>query len=195
MTEEIVPDSVSIRAIGKWNQRIFTANWVKNNLLAGSSIDKFDMLLNTNELEFGYSLAGIHLFPRQNELSISIEGKENINDERVILCDSVLRKILQLLPQTPIGAIGINVIYFVNADSRMKILDMFNTCAQKYEGIAVSKIIFSEKRDDFTLNIVVSIEGIKAKIEFNYHFEIVDKIQNDKNLTLTLIRDSKRYIQ
>lgn len=191
MNDTIKPDSLLIRAVGNWNPKIFTPIWIKKNLTEPESIETLDFLFDPQEIEIGYDIQGIKIFPKPSELAITIEGKDDINSDKIMLCNKILIKILQLLPQTPIKAIGFNINYAIGVEQNTKITDWYKKQTQNYEDLSLNQVIVNRDFGKYILNIVVNSEADKYKINFNYHFTSIDE---NPNLYIDLINDTGRYL-
>ncbi len=191
MDYEFPPDKLLIRATGNWNPKIFTPGWIKKNLVTPESTEAFNFLFNPGEIEIGYDVQGIKIFPKLNELAIAID-KDNINDVKVLLCNKFLLKILELLPQTPIKAVGFNVNYLIDRNQETKITSWYESQKQYFEDLSLNQVSVTKNFDKYILNIIINPEDEKLKINFNYHFSY--SIDENPSLYIDLIRDTRRYL-
>lgn len=191
MNTKKIPDNLLIKAVGNWNPRIFTPQWISNNLTKGEHPLKIAFLFNPAKGDAGYEIDGIMLFPTVNDLQIAIQNKGKITEENIILITKFIIKILELLPHTPITAIGFNVNYLLDTKQESKIINWLKSQNSIFEDLTLKQITISNKFDNFTKNIIIAPDNEGVTISFNYHYDKWDIFE--PNHYLELIEDSARY--
>lgn len=95
---------INIVAIGNWNKRIFTPQWVSSRLFP--TADSIEGLLNQEDVELGYKHGGITVFPKDSLLEIRVDEIKYCSN-----AIAIFNKIIKELPHTPIKAVGFNIRY------------------------------------------------------------------------------------
>jgi hypothetical protein len=181
--------SLNIILLGNWNKRIFSPKWVNTNIFCLEEGSKYQGLINPEEMEFGYLHNDIVLLPRSSSLEIKLEkyNENTINQGGVIL-----EKILQLLPHTPIKAIGINIRYrFLRKDNN-KIVNSLRELKCSFSDFQTKQIKFSKNLEDCQLNIITDIGTEDFTVNFNFHFIQTSVI--DKNVLVSKLQISEKLI-
>ena len=111
----MTPNKLAIFIIGNWNPRIFTPAWIKTKLFELKPTDEIEGLVNFDDMDFAFRHNNITIVPKYNILEITTENVSvEINNEIA----NIITKIFELLPQTPVKALGINLKYnFEKADT------------------------------------------------------------------------------
>ncbi len=166
----------NIVAVGNWNTKIFTPEWVKNNVFELPSEEKMFIQVNSDELRFGYEYNDVFIIADDNALEFVIK---NDSDEAIELATIFLLKILNLLPHTPLKAIGFNF----NADTfhyESKLTEQINSVFSIRGSYHLKKVHFVEKRDKYVINISANEITGGLKVNFNFHYygliELTDKV-------------------
>lgn len=170
-----IQDSFSIVIVGSWNHRIFSENWVAENLAkdAGSKVSLAFPIGDPgapNRLEFENILmfaspGNIRLTPKEQTL-------EGLN-----YCREIAVRILETLSHTPISAFGVN-FQFQEDEEIEKIWEisgvapLFETKADlemPLSGLSLSRQFSLSARVQLNHKISGSSEEGAAIFEFNYH--------------------------
>ncbi|OQX76809.1 MAG: hypothetical protein B6D64_09240 [Bacteroidetes bacterium 4484_276] len=182
--------SINILCPGNWNKRIFTPNWVSTNLFGLGPNIQFHGIVNTDEMEFGYTHKDVLLLPKDNVLEIKLD---KINDGSKAFAGVLLKRILSLLPHTPIKAVGINISYSFIKTENYQIVEALNQINCKLSGFRTNQIKFFKNLDDCQLNIITDISDKFFIVNFNYHYIQINKL--DENIINSRIADSKSIIE
>lgn len=157
---------------GAFNPAIFTPQWVATNVFdvpVGAEMSVLEVIMQPDpqsvlQLRF---IDGVALNALPNRLELySVDG----SDTAFEAVESALIKILELLPHTPIGAIGCNLLWD-DTDPSSEILDLFDS-AEGLEGIfAVEARHYrvAIDLDDKKLNLDRLNVGSEVQYRFNYH--------------------------
>jgi len=159
--------SVNIICLGNWNKKIFSPTWVASNLFELKE-NKIEAFFNPNELDIGFKLNDVVLFPKDTSLEIKLD---NINEGAIELSGKLLNKILSILPHTPVKAIGVNIRYRFNKDKSNDIVKKLNTVQCKINDFETNQIKFSKKYEKFQLNIIADLNPNDYLINFNFHYD------------------------
>lgn len=155
----------SITVIGNFNPRIFTPLWVQENLFEKNEI--VQGMINFDDMDFAFKYKNIIIIPKYHSLEIVLEGYTEKGVQKIT---HILLKILELLPQTPIKTIGINFRYSFMKNENYKILDTLIQHNCNLDGYELSQIKHSQKRENYSLNIISTVEKDLVKLVFNYHY-------------------------
>ncbi len=180
-------NSINIVAIGNWNKRIFTPNWVSQFLF--KSENTLEGLINQDEVELGYKCDGITIFPKDSVLEIGIE--------KLDLCSKaieILNQILKELPHTPIKAIGFNIRYEFGKDCVLyKFIEKTPSFSEEFN---FSSIKYFKPYSKYIFNIEIGSKMPKEDIgvvNFNYHYQNpAASVSFDKSLFESLYTESQK---
>lgn len=196
----INPSLINIVCLGHWNTKIFTAQWVANNIFK-TKIENVGGLVNQNDIEMAYSYMdmGVTLFPKPSALEIRVDkcGEENNSNFPEII--NMFNRIIDCLPHTPIKAVGININYKLE-DSLLNPLllkiksEINNLNFSDFQGgsFMLTKII-----DEFNLNLTVSsLFDNNSKItDLNFNFQTSKQLSLKENIFDIFFNITKDYIK
>lgn len=158
--------SINILCLGNWNKKVFTPEWVGNNLFELET-DKMQAFFNPNEMEIGYMNKGVTLLPKDSVLEIKLEEISKATKEYSGL---LLNKILALLPHTPIRAIGFNIRFNFNTEEAYSIVQKLNSLKCNYNEFTANQVKFSKNYDRYQLNIIADMMNDEYYVNFNFHY-------------------------
>ncbi|MFW6047261.1 MAG: hypothetical protein ACOCP4_05705 [Candidatus Woesearchaeota archaeon] len=160
--------SINIMCLGNWNKKIFTPSWVAANLFELKE-NKIEAFFNPNEMEMGYKLEGVTIFPKDTSVELKLD---EINDKSIKLSGKLLNRLLTLLPHTPLRAIGVNVRYKFDKKKDIPIVNKINRISCKFDDFATNQIKFSKELEKTELNIIIDFQGNEYIVNFNFHHNI-----------------------
>lgn len=99
-------DSINIVCLGNWNKKIFVPAWVASNLFELDKDSSMEAFFNSNELDVGYKVNNVLVFPKDNTIEIK---PDNLENSTIAVANRVLNNLISLLPHTPIKATVLNV--------------------------------------------------------------------------------------
>ena len=79
--------SINIMCLGNWNKKIFTPSWVATNLFELKE-NKIDAFFNPNEMDMGFKLEDVALFPKDTSVEIKLD---EINEKSIELLKNKTR--------------------------------------------------------------------------------------------------------
>lgn len=180
---------INIIALGSWNKRIFSPNWVAKVLFKPG--EPLEGLINQDEVELGYKCNGITVFPKDTVLEIAID--------RLDLCANgidVLNQILKELPHTPIKAIGFNIRY--EFDQSCPLCGFIKNIPVFSDEFDFSSVKYVKHSSDYILNIDISTKMSQEDgglVNFNYHYQSpLVSSSFDKTLFDSLYSESQQYL-
>ena len=96
----------SIVSVGSWNSRIFTPAWVSANVFAMPNGESMNIALNEQQMTLSYEWNSIQLIMSDTR----IEFKSNKQSkETLALMEQCYQRLSELLPYTPVVAVGYSV--------------------------------------------------------------------------------------
>lgn len=173
-----IPDSneaFNIAVIGMWNPAIFSPQWVKEHLSSDPMQEvTLAFALGSNN-SVRVTVDGINIFPAQNMCVLNcIEP----NDDGISLCAEKILSICELLPHTPVTALGFNFRYVGKLDDSQSLMQLFNfndianIDSEKFKAAGSSvKRTFRLSENDL-LNISFDLNEDVVRVEFNYHSDV-----------------------
>lgn len=187
---------------GAWNVRVFSPEWVGRRLLDGRPMS-IEVPIGPAPLHFRYTADGLNLLPSSDRLIIGVHKADLVSLQKA---EATAKKALELLPHTPISALGINLGFddqepneHLRALFRMPDLDPLSGFGCKVKRTAIER---SLEVEGTILNVthLLDAEG-RAEVLFNFHHdattaEIAGNLLDDRaEKCLKLARDfmSKVY--
>lgn len=168
----VPPKTSTIVLVGKWNPFILTPQWVGKHIFEEDKIE--------GEVALGPLVAlrlrgpGAEIAPTRDRVTISAEES---TPEGLDCIERLGRKLLKMLPHTPIDAVGVNHA-FVEDVAGADIVSLFN-CDDKdklprempVETIEIGRRLSG---DGYKLNLKLSNEqgSEVVRFDFNFHYDI-----------------------
>jgi len=159
---------INIIALGSWNKKIFTPNWVSANVFMNTSSEKIEGMFNQEEIEIGYIFKGVLLLPKDSMIEIKVEGDNLSNAENALI---FLSRIMTALPHTPIKAIGVNFNYTVTDDTA-PILKNYRDWKNNvtFDDLSLGKLTLVKSENGFMLSSIIEDRVDETNVLFNFHF-------------------------
>lgn len=161
------PAQVSTVILGSWNPRIFTPSWIKTNLFGLSDGQEIQGLVNFEEMDFGFQHQGVFLFAKNNLVEVKFD---KYDQEKSELASSTIIKILELLPQTPIKALGVNIRYSINKNDESPFINAISNTECTLGEFRLNQIKQTANRKNYQVNIISDILADKIQTNFNFHY-------------------------
>lgn len=179
MWNDVVPQAIAIKAIGFWNRHIFNPDWISTKIIdAKRSNANINMDINPIEQTFKYNFNSISLIPLDNSIELRLE-KDQFTRENAIFLYQVFKKIITLLPETPIRGFGLNVVYSLDKKSDLHFIDWFNNMNCELKGFTFNNISLKKQKKDHHLNLIVTDLENTLKLNFNFHFDKLKILKDD----------------
>ncbi|RHX90242.1 hypothetical protein DLM76_20475 [Leptospira yasudae] len=150
---------------GAWNPKIFTPPWVQQFLF--ESQDSFDVLFSVKDIEFGYSLNNISIYPSASTIKIVCN---DIKKDTLVNAKIIADKILGNLQHTPVSSAVIELTFSIDSEKSEKnaieILNKMNVAGYQ---LSAFKFI---KTEPGILNkeMLVSLVNNKLQVQFLNRF-------------------------
>ncbi|MCA4897463.1 MAG: hypothetical protein ACK514_01020 [Bacteroidota bacterium] len=161
------PVQVSTVIVGSWNPRIFTPSWIKTNLFGLTDGQEIQGMVNFEEMDFGFQHQGVLLFARPNLVEVNFDGYERKKAE---LASTAVIRILELLPQTPIKALGVNIRYILNRKDTSPLVTAINNTQCTFGEFQLNQIKQTSERKNYQINIISDIFKDSIQANFNFHY-------------------------
>jgi hypothetical protein len=104
----------SIVFLGAWNQAIFQPDWVSKRVLEGKA-PGLEVLFGDAGLLMRFETATASLLVGGTQVMLSPHA---LDDATLLATEAIAATLLQLLPETPVRAFGINFGYWLDAKGR-----------------------------------------------------------------------------
>ena len=180
---EIRAEGHNIVLLGGWNRNIFTPQWVASSL---GHVDEvgFQLAVDDPNLPFRISFRDYVLTVRSDRLQLysTIVSDESLHGTR----DLAVR-LLEMLPHTPISALGVNFAWR-ELDPPRSLLPLFTlddtiplADAGKIATDTAIKRSFPWKESVLNLTIALSAAG-HVRVEFNFHWAVAGAVDATQHL-------------
>lgn len=174
-------EGFNIVAMGSWNPAIFSPQWVKSHLADDQNKDvvmAFSMPVTSFPPRI--TVDGVNIYPSAQLLALDCV---NYTDETAGACAVKMQKIFDLLPHTPVTALGINYRFTGTLDESVSLTSLFTFSdagkidAGKYVASgALVKRSFRLGDRDF-LNLTFDTLSDSLRVEFNFHSDVIDAFE------------------
>lgn len=157
--------------VGAWNPAIFQAGWCAEHLFdvpPGEQVRTASVLTGMPPKEITYfDPVGISVSTARLELfanGIGDAPKDGVENTAI--------RILETLPHTPTGALGVN-FFFVEDDPSDELIDSFNTADALRENYSISsrELSVGIDVDHATLNFSRALSRSVVSFNLNYHID------------------------
>jgi hypothetical protein len=157
--------------IGAWNPAIFQAGWCAEHLFdvpPGEQVRTAAVLTGMPPKEITY-FDPVGIGVSTSRLELFANGIGDTPKDRV---EATAIRILETLPHTPTGALGVN-FFFVDNDPSDELIDSFNTADALRENYSINSRELSVGIDveHATLNFTRALSKSVVSFNFNYHIE------------------------
>lgn len=169
-------DAFNVIVVGAWNPAIFSPEWAKEHLAQDKTLDvilAIPMPLTSRPPRL--TVEGVNLYP--SEAALMVDCVE-YNDAAIDACASKFQKVAELLPHTPVNAVGINFRFWGDLDDSEELANLFTfSDAGKIDSAkfclsgALIKRAF-KLSDSTILNLSLDTSFGNLRVEFNFHTDI-----------------------
>lgn len=170
-------EAFNVIVVGAWNPAIFSPEWAKEHLAQDKMLDvilAIPMMPLAN-MPPRLTVEGVNLYPSETALMLDCAEYNNASIE---MCASKFQKVANLLPHTPVNAVGINFRFLGDLDDSEVLADLFTfSDAGKIDstqfGLSGTLIKRTFKLPDSTaLNLSLDTSLGNLNVEFNFHTDI-----------------------
>jgi hypothetical protein len=162
-------DSWTIVLSGSWNARIFSAPWIAANIFRNDELE-FE-IPNQPGLPYRYTWGNVRITPGSNQIVLLAL---DTTDEALRSCEEYAVRILELLPHTPLSAVGTN-LGFVEDTPSADVLRVFTTgdmgeiAVAGYEVAATELLRRLRYENGKQLNFKLSLREGRVLVDLNFH--------------------------
>ena len=163
----------TVVAVGSWNLAILNPDWFAKNVFDINQLNVELILEN-----FAPRLRFVHddaiVIPSSDRVII---GSRRPTDSSLVACDRAMNKLLELLPVTPIAAVGVNFGY-EEADPPQRLFDLFKfSDGSKFIDQAIqitgSTIARQFSYDKYLCTMTTNLSEAGAiQLKFNYNANV-----------------------
>ncbi len=170
----------SIVLVGAWNPAILMPPWLGKHVLEqeDTTVQILLPLAQADQRIFDYSDYQFRLIVRQDRVQVA---PMVLSDKALTTCETVVGKLLSLLPHTPITAIGINLAFQAEGAQGQLIEVLTPSDGDVLQGLALEpqatsikrtlRGVTSEGSPELRLTMNLDHGSGTAAMEFNYHFD------------------------
>lgn len=168
-------EGFSIVIVGRWNPFIFSPDWVTTHLRDGDDTAvRIGIPVDNAEGPRQIAFEHTRLYPSTTRLDIRPEAPA-LDQMREI--ERTARKVLDLLPHTPVSALGINFEFHEQAEreaiqSNFVLSDAGQIDASAYQLTQTRLRRAFSARGQSTLNLTITWDSSMVSTDFNFHKEI-----------------------
>ena len=180
-------DGCNIVLAGLWNRAIFTPEWVSR------------LLFNQPEVETLLSvMPHMPIIYRNKQVSMEIAPSRlafkprSMRDESLRVAERMAHTVLKTLQDTPLLGVGINFA-FTDEDARRDLVQLFDfgdgpTLSSNGWDTETRRIMRRLKNGDDMLNLVLTLEGSRLDVEFNFHTDTTDNALSQAAVADRIVR-------
>lgn len=169
-------NSANFVILGNWNKKIFTPDWVKKFLFEVPKEIELQGIFNFEDLDLGFSYQDLILMPKENSLEISLK---QFTEENIKTATQLLMKLFNLLPHTPIKALGFNIKYIANKNEKNELINISDQIFSSSKKMPLTQIKFTEDKDKYLLNIIVDNLNENLLLNFNFHYNQISELNEN----------------
>jgi hypothetical protein len=158
--------------VGYWNRMIFSPDWIARMLFDGAKV-AIEVPLANPQGPPRFTVGDVRLLVTAQRVMV-LPTKEDEDTLRRVEATAI--KILELLPHTPVTAVGIN-FQFVESEPSADLAELFRfRDTQGIAGIGFETASWGVARRltkaDFVLNFASVLEDNHVTFDFNFHSEV-----------------------
>lgn len=157
----------SIVSVGGWNSRIFTPAWVSANVFAMPDGESMNIALNEQQMTLSYEWNDIQLLMSDTRIELKSNKRSK---ETLALMEQCYQRLSELLPFTPVAAVGYNLNLTLTLDEygqtavsgvfEQKKIDIYTNGTQTFSAVV----------DGTVRSFVVQQNTDNAEIRANFHY-------------------------
>lgn len=176
-----VADKTTLVIVGAWNPAILVPKWFSHHVLERQAGDTFPLQVEIDpdsgrppRLRFQFE--DFEVLPAADRITFSPRA---LNQHTLVSAERAARRLLELLPHTPVGAFGQN-FEFIETEPADGQIRQFNAASAfwmsevdglRYEQTAAelrTRVVFDQVKQ---LNVMKQWENGAIRIRFNFHYQ------------------------
>jgi len=180
-------DSWTIVIVGLWNTYIFSPDWLAKSLLGREEI-AIEFLIATGKPQVRFSTDQLIFAAVEDKIVIAPKDSK---DQTLSEVERVAKRLIELLPHTPVSGIGINMGFTVDElpPAVLRSFALEDTHKLSAEGITIENtdIVRRLRTEDELVNLRIASGATSSpELHFNFHRDILANAStSDKLLPLT----------
>lgn len=189
-----IQDAWNVVLAGNWNLAIFSPKWLSKNLFGSESITiEFPLVPG---LPPRFTAEGVTILPSTDRVMVA---PKTLTDEALKRMEDMACKLLNLLPHTPINALGVN-LGFLEKEPSEALLQRFVDRDEALLADAGFEILirtFSRRlvSQGQQLNLSMIIEPKEVKFDLNFHTDVQNAEQAQKSLEDKVLKHRATALQ
>lgn len=177
--------------VGAWNPRIFTADWLSNNVFRVANVG---VEVPTNPgFPYRFTANNVQIVPSASRVVFtpSLFDDATLNEmERQAIA------LLEALPHTPLAGVGTN-FGFIEPEPNPDLLhhfDLSDTGEIAVAGYAVTATVINRTLswDGGSMNFTLSLQNNRVLADFNLHRAVANCTQAAASLLGSIVQDANR---
>lgn len=183
--------TASIVSVGSWNPRIFTPEWVSTNVFPMPEGDTMNIALNEKQMNLTYAWKGIQLLMTDRGIEMKTDAKSM---DVLIQMEEIYKHLYEVLPFTPITAVGYNLNLTLTKDEfeKTKIAGIIKP--QTIDVYTSNSQTFSAVKDGAIRSFDVRTSGGVAEIRCNFHYVTPPKGQGGISIFKIIITELANFL-
>ncbi len=158
---------LSIVCLGSWNKKLFTPQWISQNLYDSPHSNKLiEGTINPVELEFTFRLNNVSLIPKEKSIELLVH--EN-SEDAINYANKLFVKIITLLPHTPIVGLGFNIQYAIDDSTNLPLWNYLLKLNHRFEDFMTEQVRVSRPFGHYSLRIITTF-SVNPNIIFNFAY-------------------------
>ena len=181
-------DQWTVVLVGSWNVRIFSPLWVGQHLFDSKEVE-MEVGIGAGAHPMRYRKSAALIIPRDDRI---IFGTTSYRDEALSLLESLSSTTLDLLPHTPISAVGIN-FGFVEEDPEPDLLKLFDVpdsarLASWATDIHRKELTRQLETKEGIMNLKQVLHDGKVEFHLNFHEDVDSPSKAKESLEGKILR-------
>jgi hypothetical protein len=188
-------DAFNIVFVGAWNPAIFSPEWAKANLALDTEHEVVLAIPMQLALPPRLTVDDVNIYPGPNSLMLDCV---TYNDASADACVAKFHRLAELLPHTPVTAMGINFRFWGEMAENAALAELFafadaaHIDAGTY-GLIEASIMRSYSLEDGTkLNLKINSLLEQVRIEFNFHSDVRSLGEAAERISEQKLRDFRQ---
>ncbi|MEP7169128.1 MAG: hypothetical protein ABI855_07120 [Bacteroidota bacterium] len=96
---------------------------------------------------------------------------EKFDEKKGLKAGEIIIKIFELLPQTPVKAIGVNIRFELKADNNCELTKVLKGVTGGFRDFKLTQTKQSLTKDKYILNIITDYLDENFSVNFNFHYK------------------------
>lgn len=169
-------DAFNVIIIGAWNPAIFTPEWAKEHLTDDKQREVVLAIpMPLTNLPPRLTVDDINMYPSDSALVIDCA---QYSDSALDTCSKKIQRVAELLPHTPVNAVGVNFRFWGELEDSAALAELFTFCdaakidssQYKLTGAAIKRSFAITSNT--VINLSLDSSSNNLRVEFNFHTDV-----------------------